>query len=197
MWYSKGSRTPLANHVPLPATGKKPAAPDLTPDDIERIHGLWLELSEALPGAELHHSDVVTLALQHLQRQFEGPAGDGIFEGIRRKQARQSEGRRGNMMLKTGTTAFRIDTPMLRPLVGGSKQTRRIPGLAPSLRRTGDRRRRSQALSFWGSVFSFCIPIVLLVGAIWNPAGVEGSALMAFLAVLVALRLGIGVAKRR
>jgi hypothetical protein len=48
----------------------------------------------------------------------------------------------------------------------------------------------------WGTVLSFCIPIVLLIGVIWNPAGAKGDAVMASLAALVLARLGIALVKR-
>jgi hypothetical protein len=196
MWNWRRSRIVSESHAALPEASNMPAAPDLNPDDIDLIHGLWLELSEALPHAELHHSDVLTLALQHLQRQFDGPEKAGILAGIRRMRTQHSEERLNPALLRTGTTAFRIDTPMLKPFIEGRKQTRRIPGHAPSLQRAGDRRRRNQVLSFWGAVLSFCIPIVLLIGVIWNPSGIKGDVVMASLAVLVLARLGIALVKR-
>jgi hypothetical protein len=195
MWKLRGSRNVPEIHAPLP-TAKESSGPDLSPEDIDLVHGLWLELSDALPGDELRHSDVVTLALQHLQRQFEGPARDGILDGIRRKHTRQSGGRTGPTILRSGTAVLSIDTPMLKPSIGGNRRTRRIPGRAPSLQRKGDMRRRGQMLSFWGTVLSFCIPIVLLIGAIWNPSGIKGDVVMASLAVLVLARLGVALVKR-
>ncbi len=196
MWNWRRSRIVSESHAALPQASNMPAAPDLSPEDIDLVHGLWLELSEALPGDELRHSDVVTLALHHLQGQFESQARDGILEGIRRKHARQSRGQNGPATLRSGTSTVRIDTPLLKPFIGGSKQGRRIPGYARSLQRTGDRRRRSQILSFWGTVLSSCIPLVLLIGAIWNPSGIKGDVVMASLAVLVLTRLGIALVKR-
>src|SRR5512139_1715108 len=95
MWKLRDARNIWESHAPSPSAGKVPADPDLSPEDIDLVHGLWLELSEAVPGDELRHSDVVTLALQHLQRQFEGPAKDGILDGIQRKHALQSGGQNG------------------------------------------------------------------------------------------------------
>ena len=117
MWKLRRSRNVGEDLAPLPTAGKVPAAPDLSPEDIDLIHGLWLELSEALPGDELRHSDVVTLALRHLQRQFEGPAKNGILDGVRKKHARQSDVRTGPATHKTGTTTLRIDTPLLKPFI--------------------------------------------------------------------------------
>ncbi|MBP1599279.1 MAG: hypothetical protein H6Q05_4656, partial [Acidobacteria bacterium] len=53
MWKLRRSRNVSVDLAPLPTAGKVPAAPDLSPDDIDLVHGLWLELSEALPGDEL------------------------------------------------------------------------------------------------------------------------------------------------
>jgi hypothetical protein len=52
-------------------------------------------------------------------------------------------------------------------------------------------------LSFCGTILSFSIPVILLIGVIWNPAGVEGDAMMALLAILASIRLGIALARMR
>jgi len=197
MWIWRRSRIVSESHAALPEAGNMPAAPDLNPEDIDIIHKLWLELSEALPRVELHHNDVVTLALQHLQRQFEGPASAGILAGIRRAQAQQHEGRPDPAMLRSGTTAIRRNTPMLTPFVPGRSQAVRVPYRTPALEHRGDKRRRDQLLSFWGTVLSLCIPPILLIGVIRNPTGAEGDALMALLAVLALARLGIALARMR
>jgi amino acid transporter len=171
-------------------------APDLSPDDIDLIHRLWLELAEALPRAELHHRDVVTLALQHLQRQFEGPAKAGILAGIRRAHAPEPKGQPYPGMLQAETRARR-DTHMLTQLMGLDSQARGVMHGTPALEIRGDGPRRDMMLSFCGTILSFCIPPVLLIGVIWNPAGIEGDALMALLAVLAVARLGIALAKMR
>ena len=47
--------------------------PQLTTDDIELLHRLWLELT-SIPGQEqIHHRDVVHVALQHLAADLSGP----------------------------------------------------------------------------------------------------------------------------
>lgn len=65
----------------------------------------------------------------------------------------------------------------------------------PVREKRGDRRRRDRMLSFWGTVLSLCIPPILLIGVIRNPAGVAGGALMALLVVVALARLGIALAK--
>ncbi|HYR43090.1 MAG TPA: hypothetical protein VER98_08705 [Terriglobia bacterium] len=45
-----------------------PHAPHLTPKEIDLLHGIWLELSNEVAPAELHHHDVVHFALEELQQ---------------------------------------------------------------------------------------------------------------------------------
>ena len=40
-----------------------PHAPRLTPKEIDLLHKAWLELSDKLPGEEIHHHDIVHFAL--------------------------------------------------------------------------------------------------------------------------------------
>ena len=47
-----------------------PHAPQLTPKEIDLLHGIWLELSSELAPDEIHHHDVVHFALEELQQQF-------------------------------------------------------------------------------------------------------------------------------
>jgi hypothetical protein len=57
-------------------------APDLAAEDVELIHRLWLELSHQ-PGHEnIHHRDVVTYALIHLQRDLAGPHHQAIIKQL-------------------------------------------------------------------------------------------------------------------
>jgi len=46
-----------------------PHSPQLTAEELELLHNLWLELSRRL-GEDLHHSDVVYFALQELEREL-------------------------------------------------------------------------------------------------------------------------------
>jgi amino acid transporter len=58
-----------------------PHPPRLWPEDVDKLHDLWLKLtaSDAL-GAKLHHRDVVGLALRRLEHEL---AGEGREEVIR------------------------------------------------------------------------------------------------------------------
>ncbi|HVW84899.1 MAG TPA: APC family permease, partial [Bryobacteraceae bacterium] len=47
-----------------------PHPPRLWPEDVERLHDLWLRLSEGPFGSKLHHRDVVGVALRRLERDL-------------------------------------------------------------------------------------------------------------------------------
>ncbi len=47
--------------------------PDLSPDDIDRIHQLWVEAVKAV-GPNIHHRDVVTAALGSLEEELASTA---------------------------------------------------------------------------------------------------------------------------
>jgi len=61
-----------------------PHPPRLWPEDVDKLHDLWLRLSadEAL-GAKLHHRDVVGLALQKLQQELQSPERDEVIRRLR------------------------------------------------------------------------------------------------------------------
>ncbi len=45
--------------------------PRLWPDDVERVHRIWLQLTEESPlGCKLHHRDVVGVALRRLEEDL-------------------------------------------------------------------------------------------------------------------------------
>jgi len=48
-----------------------PHPPRLWPEDLDRLHGLWLRLTEGSFGSKLHHRDVLGVALQRLERDLE------------------------------------------------------------------------------------------------------------------------------
>ncbi len=62
-----------------------PHPPRLWPEDLDRLHELWLELSgkEGF-GSKLHHRDVVGLALHRLQNDLDGPERDDVLADLRR-----------------------------------------------------------------------------------------------------------------
>ena len=52
-----------------------PHPPRLWPEDVERLHSLWLRLSGGTFGSKLHHRDVLGVALQRLERDLEEERG--------------------------------------------------------------------------------------------------------------------------
>ncbi len=55
-----------------------PHPPRLWPEDVERVHELWLELSSRL-GSNLHHRDVVSVALRRLKQEINSDRREEVF----------------------------------------------------------------------------------------------------------------------
>ena len=60
-----------------------PHAPHLTPREIELLHQLWLEFSDAIAPEELHHHDVVHFALEELRDELSRRDRESVVEGMR------------------------------------------------------------------------------------------------------------------
>jgi hypothetical protein len=60
-----------------------PHAPRLTSKEIDLLHGLWLELSNELAPEELHHHDVVHIALEELQKNIVNGRREEIIGALR------------------------------------------------------------------------------------------------------------------
>jgi len=60
-----------------------PHAPRLTPKEIDLLHKIWLQLSDKLPGAELHHHDIVHFGLDELARELEEGKEKEVLERLR------------------------------------------------------------------------------------------------------------------
>jgi hypothetical protein len=58
-----------------------PHPPRLWPEDLDRLHGLWLKLSERA-GRNLHHRDVVGLALRRLERELETERSESAIKDL-------------------------------------------------------------------------------------------------------------------
>jgi hypothetical protein len=67
--------------------GQHPAR--LWPEDVERIHKLWLEFSEKEPSGQIRHRDVVSVALSRLDKDFRSGQGNEILNEIRREAREQ------------------------------------------------------------------------------------------------------------
>jgi hypothetical protein len=58
-----------------------PHPPRLWPEDLDRVHELWLRLQEHF-GSKLHHRDVVGLALRRLQKDLEGERKHEVLDDL-------------------------------------------------------------------------------------------------------------------
>jgi len=61
-----------------------PHAPNLTANEVNLIHRLWLRFSEGLVPLELHHHDVVHFSLEEVQREIEEGREEEVMERLRR-----------------------------------------------------------------------------------------------------------------
>jgi amino acid transporter len=67
-----------------------PHPPRLWPEDVERLHEIWLRLSSPdKMGAKLHHRDLVSLALQRLERDLEGEDRTEVLNELDRELRKQ------------------------------------------------------------------------------------------------------------
>ncbi len=62
-----------------------PHPPRLWPEDVDRLHDLWLRLSEdETVGAKLHHRDVVGVALRRLERDLAANNASSVVDELKR-----------------------------------------------------------------------------------------------------------------
>jgi hypothetical protein len=62
-----------------------PHPPRLWPEDIDRLHQLWLQLSAKGLGAKLHHRDIVGVALRRMQEEIESGNADEVVADVMRE----------------------------------------------------------------------------------------------------------------
>jgi len=63
-----------------------PHPPRLWPEDVDRLHEIWLELSgRAGLGSKLHHRDVVGIALRRLEKDLTTQDRPGVVEDLKRE----------------------------------------------------------------------------------------------------------------
>jgi amino acid transporter len=88
-WEKLGDTKPQFNleiHMP---NGDKlykvlgPHAPNLTANEINLLHRLWLRFSDLVSPMELHHHDVVHFALEEVQKEMEGDHEDDVVCRLR------------------------------------------------------------------------------------------------------------------
>ncbi len=61
-----------------------PHAPRLTPKEVDLLHNVWLQLSEAVAPEELHHHDIVHFALNEVQREIEDEGPGHVIDRLRK-----------------------------------------------------------------------------------------------------------------
>lgn len=60
-----------------------PHAPNLTMNEVELVHRLWLRLGELISPQELHHHDVVHFALNEVQKEIEDGKHEEVAQRLR------------------------------------------------------------------------------------------------------------------
>lgn len=61
-----------------------PHPPRLWPEDVDRVHDIWLQLSEREGfGSQLHHRDVVGVALRRLEQDLTGADRQAVLDAVR------------------------------------------------------------------------------------------------------------------
>jgi nucleotide-binding universal stress UspA family protein len=61
-----------------------PHAPRLTPKEIDLLHKIWLQLSDRMPGREIHHHDIVHFALAEVEREMADGQDRDVLERLRK-----------------------------------------------------------------------------------------------------------------
>jgi amino acid transporter len=88
-WEGLGDQKPQFNleiHMP---NGDKiykvlgPHAPNLTANEVNLLHRLWLRFSEAVAPEELHHHDVVHFALEEVQKETDDGQEEAVVKRLR------------------------------------------------------------------------------------------------------------------
>ena len=60
-----------------------PHPPRLWPEDVDRLHELWLRLSDSeTVGSRLHHRDIVGLALRRLEKDLADGKRDQVMTDL-------------------------------------------------------------------------------------------------------------------
>ena len=97
-WENLGDQKPQFNlEIHLPNGDKSykvlgPHAPNLTANEVNLLHRIWLRFSEALGGShELHHHDVVHFALEEVKKELEQGREEEVLERLRTHLAANSD----------------------------------------------------------------------------------------------------------
>ena len=97
-WENLGDQKPQFNlEIHLPNGDKSykvlgPHAPNLTANEVNLLHRIWLRFSESLGGShELHHHDVVHFALQEVKNELEQGREEEVLSRLRAHLTANSE----------------------------------------------------------------------------------------------------------
>ena len=71
-------------------------APRLADEDINVIHKLWLEVTGEKAGADAHHKEIVTVALERLQEDLKGNERRRVLEQMQGLMRRRSQAERAH-----------------------------------------------------------------------------------------------------
>jgi amino acid transporter len=88
-WENLGDAKPQFNLEIHLANGDKvykvlgPHAPNLTANEVNLLHQLWLRFSESTGALELHHHDVVHFALEEVQKELEDGQEDPVMARLK------------------------------------------------------------------------------------------------------------------
>jgi hypothetical protein len=88
-WEKLGDPKPQFNlEIHLPNGDKVykvlgPHAPNLTANEVNLLHRLWLRFSETTAPLELHHHDVVHFALEEVQKELEDGQEDAVVTRLK------------------------------------------------------------------------------------------------------------------
>ncbi len=88
-WENLGDTKPQFNLEIHMANGDKvykvlgPHAPNLTANEVNLLHQLWLRFSESTGALELHHHDVVHFALEEVQKELDEGQEDAVVTRLK------------------------------------------------------------------------------------------------------------------
>jgi hypothetical protein len=67
-----------------------PHPPRLWPEDVERLHDMWLELSaDERLGSKLHHRDVIRVALTRMQEELQSGTRQFVVNDLEKELRKQ------------------------------------------------------------------------------------------------------------
>lgn len=101
-WEKLGDQKPQFNleiHMP---NGDKlykvlgPHAPNLTANEINLLHRLWLRFSDSVAPLEMHHHDVVHFALEEVQKELDEGSEDSVVNRLRSHLEENQKKRKGS-----------------------------------------------------------------------------------------------------